>query len=157
MLGDDPALQVRRENATEIQLANGTLFVALPGGAGGDTLRSYSAIGALIADEAAYCDDETFAACFPMASVSRGLIVLLSSANGRENLFGRLEASAILLGPISRSRHLNARGSILTLSLWRTLTREMAIQSRIFGRLQRWTGRFVFQPRSYRGSGTSFQ
>lgn len=83
---------MRRENATEIQLANGTLFVALPGGAGGDTLRSYSAIGALTADEAAYCDDETFAACFPMASVSRGLIVLLSSANGRENLFGRLEA-----------------------------------------------------------------
>jgi hypothetical protein len=91
-LGDDPSLQVRRENATEIQLANGTLFIALPGGAGGDTLRSYSGIGALIADEAAFCDDETFAACFPMASVSRGLIVLLSSANGRENLFGRLEA-----------------------------------------------------------------
>jgi hypothetical protein len=92
MLGDDPSLQLRRENASEIQLANGTLFIALPGGAGGDTLRSYSGIGALIADEAAFCDDETFAACFPMASVSGGLIVLLSSANGRENLFGRLEA-----------------------------------------------------------------
>ena len=35
-------------------MANGTLFIALPGGAGGDALRLYSGIGALIADEAAF-------------------------------------------------------------------------------------------------------
>jgi len=32
-------LQVRGENASEIQMANGTLFIALPSCAGGDPLR----------------------------------------------------------------------------------------------------------------------
>jgi helicase-like protein len=89
---DDPALLVVGENSGEIKLANGTHFIALPGGSGGDTLRSYQAVGAVIADEAAYVDSETFAACTPMTTISRGLIVLLSSANGRDNVFGRLEA-----------------------------------------------------------------
>jgi hypothetical protein len=90
-LPDDRATRIVQENNSEIRLGNGTVYVALPGGSGGDTLRAFAGVGAVICDEASRVSDDVFQAVMPMVAVSRGLVILLSTPNGRANLFGRLD------------------------------------------------------------------
>jgi helicase-like protein len=79
---------ITRENDGEIWLSNGSNVVAMPQNV--NTIRCYTA-SCVVADEAARVDPDLFAAVLPMTSVSRGLAILLSSAAGRNNLFGQLD------------------------------------------------------------------
>ena len=90
-LSRDRANEVVGENQNELILRSGTSFVALPSGEDGDTLRAFSAVGLLIADEATRVTDSIFQATLPMLAVSRGLTVLLSTPNSRLDWFGRLD------------------------------------------------------------------
>jgi hypothetical protein len=87
----DPAFQIVGENAISATLRNGSQLVALPGGTDGDTARGFSGAAAVIVDEAARVPTDSLVAVLPSLIVSRGLAVLLSTPDGRSNLFGQLD------------------------------------------------------------------
>lgn len=68
------------ENALSLTLENGSRIVSLPGTEG--TIRAYSAVRLLLADEAARIPDETIAAVRPMLAVSAGQLIALSTPFG---------------------------------------------------------------------------
>ena len=69
------------ESALTLTLENGSRIVSLPGSEA--TIRSYSAVRLLIADEASRIEDETISAVRPMLAVSGGQLIALSTPAGR--------------------------------------------------------------------------
>jgi hypothetical protein len=67
-----------RENATRLELSNGSRIESLPGTEA--TVRSFSAVRLLVIDEAARVADDLYRAVRPMLAVSGGRLVALSSA-----------------------------------------------------------------------------
>jgi hypothetical protein len=79
-----PAL---RENMLELELANHSRIVALPGQE--TTVRSYSGVRLLAVDEAARVLDPLYYATRPMLATSGGRLVLLSTPWGKRGIFHR--------------------------------------------------------------------
>ena len=71
--------------ALSMTLSNGSRIVSLPDSEG--TIRGYSGVNLLIADEAARISEELFVAVRPMLSVSRGRLVLLSTPWAQRGTF----------------------------------------------------------------------
>ncbi len=69
------------ENRLELELENGSRVVALPGVEG--TIRGYSGVNLLIADEASRIPDTLMAAVRPMLAVSGGRLIALSTPWGK--------------------------------------------------------------------------
>jgi hypothetical protein len=77
-----PAL---RSNASELELANGSRIVALPGKEG--TIRSFSGVSLLLVDEAARVPDDLYRSVRPMLAVSQGRLLALSTPFGQRGWF----------------------------------------------------------------------
>jgi len=73
------------DHDNSLVLPNGSRFIALPGVPG--NIRGFSAVRAVIVDEAAFVDDALWAAVSPMLAVSRGSLWALSTPNGQTNVF----------------------------------------------------------------------
>jgi hypothetical protein len=69
------------ENKLELELANGSRIVALPGVEG--TIRGFAGVRLLIVDEAARVSDTLMAAVRPMLAISQGKLVALSTPFGK--------------------------------------------------------------------------
>jgi hypothetical protein len=82
-LGEPVAAAV--ENRLSLELRNGSEVHALPGAE--QTIRGFSAVSLLLADEAARIADETIAACRPMLAVSGGRLVAMSTPWGQRGWF----------------------------------------------------------------------
>src|ERR1035437_4701637 len=63
----------------------GSRICSLPGDP--KTIRGFSAPALILEDEAAFVDDELFAAIKPMLAVSRGQLILMSTPFGRRGHF----------------------------------------------------------------------
>jgi Terminase large subunit, T4likevirus-type, N-terminal len=74
-----------RETALQLELANGSRVIALPGKEG--TVRGYSEVALLVIDEAARVDDALYFAVRPMLAVSKGKLVALSTPFGQRGWF----------------------------------------------------------------------
>jgi hypothetical protein len=74
-----------RETALQLELANGSRVVSLPGTEG--TVRGFSKVALLIIDEAARVMDPLYYAVRPMLAVSRGKLVALSTPFGQRGWF----------------------------------------------------------------------
>lgn len=74
-----------RESALQLELANGSRVVSLPGTEG--TVRGFSRVALLIIDEAARVADALYFAVRPMLAVSRGRLVALSTPFGQRGWF----------------------------------------------------------------------
>ncbi len=77
--------ELREENVHSLRLANGSRIVSLPSSK--DTIRGFSAVSLIIADESAYIDDEIITAVRPMLAVSGGQLIMMSTPNGRRGHF----------------------------------------------------------------------
>jgi len=84
-LGRPLAHPRKRENATRLELVNGSRIESLPGSE--STVRSFSAVRLLVIDEAARTADELYAAVRPMLAVSHGKLVALSTPFGKRGWF----------------------------------------------------------------------
>jgi len=73
------------ETALEVELANGSRIVALPGKE--ETIRGFSGVDELIVDEASRVPDAMYQAIRPMLAVSGGQITLLSTPFGKRGFF----------------------------------------------------------------------
>lgn len=78
---------VRIDNRSELRVRfdNGSRIVALPGTE--KTVRGFSAVDLIVADEAARVDDELYSAVRPMLAVSSGRLVGLSTPWGKRGWF----------------------------------------------------------------------
>jgi hypothetical protein len=74
-----------QESSVEMELANGSRVVALPGDE--DTIVGYSGVRLLVVDEAARVPDSLYYYVRPMLAVSRGMLVVLSTPKGRRGWF----------------------------------------------------------------------
>jgi Terminase large subunit, T4likevirus-type, N-terminal len=74
-----------RENTLQLELANGSRVVSLPGNEG--TVRGFSNVSLLIIDEAARVGDPLYYAVRPMLAVSHGRLVALSTPFGQRGWF----------------------------------------------------------------------
>ncbi len=74
-----------RETALQLELANGSRVVSLPGTEG--TVRGFSEVALLVIDEAARVSDALYFAVRPMLAVSRGRLVALSTPFGQRGWF----------------------------------------------------------------------
>lgn len=81
------APKLRRDNASEMGLANGSRVISLPGSEGG--IRGFANVRLLVLDEAARIDDDVFASVLPMVG-SDGQILALSTPWGRRGWFYNL-------------------------------------------------------------------
>lgn len=70
---------------TELTLVNGSRVVSLPDSP--DTIVGFSAVHTLIIDEAARVSSDLFTAVSPMRAVTRGRLILVSSAKGKAGYF----------------------------------------------------------------------
>lgn len=70
------------ENKLELELANGSRVVALPGKEG--TIRGLSGVSLLLIDEAARVADDLYKAVRPMLAVSKGQLIALSTPFGKQ-------------------------------------------------------------------------
>jgi hypothetical protein len=77
-LGKPVANAKPQENATRLELVNGSRIESLPGTE--TTVRSFSAVKLLVIDEAARVPDPLYFAIRPMLAVSKGRLIALSSA-----------------------------------------------------------------------------
>jgi Terminase large subunit, T4likevirus-type, N-terminal len=73
------------DSQSTLELGNGSRILSLPGRH--DSIRSFSAVNLLCIDEAAFADDDLFAAVSPMLAVSNGTLIALSSPNGKRGWF----------------------------------------------------------------------
>jgi hypothetical protein len=73
------------ENATRLQLSNGSRIIALPGEE--KNIRGFASVSLLVIDEAARVPDALYAGVRPMLAASRGKLLCLSSAWGRQGWF----------------------------------------------------------------------
>lgn len=81
------APKLRRDNASEMGLSNGSRVISLPGSEGG--IRGSANVRLLVLDEAARIDDDVFASVLPMVG-SDGQILALSTPWGRRGWFYNL-------------------------------------------------------------------
>lgn len=79
--------RLKRDNTSEMGLANGSRIVSLPGSEGG--IRGFSGVRLLILDEASRIEDDVFASILPMVA-SDGQIMALSTPWGRRGWFFNL-------------------------------------------------------------------
>jgi Terminase large subunit, T4likevirus-type, N-terminal len=70
-----------KETETQLELANGSRIVCLPGKE--ETIRSFQGVGLLVLDEAARIPDDLFASVSPMTGVAKGRTVALSTPFGQ--------------------------------------------------------------------------
>jgi hypothetical protein len=80
-----PVQVLEEDNKASCALENGSRIVSLPGDA--RTVRGFSSPAMILADEAAFIDDEVFMALSPMRAVSRGQLLALSTPFGRRGFF----------------------------------------------------------------------
>jgi hypothetical protein len=80
-----PAAVLEEDNRLSCTLENGSRICSLPGDP--KTIRGFSAPALILEDEAAFVDDELFAAIKPMLAVSRGQLILMSTPFGRRGHF----------------------------------------------------------------------
>lgn len=80
-------VKITAENATTMELENGSRIVSLPGG--DETIRGYSGVTLLLIDEASRVDDDTWTAVSPMVAVSRGRIIAMSTPYGQRGWWHR--------------------------------------------------------------------
>jgi hypothetical protein len=73
------------ETLRELQLANGSRIVSLPGTE--KTIRCYSGVALLIIDEAARVHDALYRSVRPMLAVSKGRLIALSTPFGKRGWF----------------------------------------------------------------------
>ena len=74
-----------RSNQSQLELANGSRLVALPGRE--ETIRSFSGVNLLILDEASRVPDQLYRSVRPMLAVSRGRLLALSTPFGQRGWF----------------------------------------------------------------------
>jgi Terminase large subunit, T4likevirus-type, N-terminal len=74
-------------NAGELEFANGSRIIALPGSE--STIRGYQGVNLLILDEAARIPNDLIAAVSPMVAVARGRQIWLSTPFGKAGTFWR--------------------------------------------------------------------
>jgi hypothetical protein len=74
-----------RENALQLELANGSRIVGLPASEG--RIRCFSGVNLLVIDEASRVPDDLYRAVRPMLAVSRGRMIALSTPFGRRGWF----------------------------------------------------------------------
>ena len=79
------AVAATAETRLQLELANGSRLIALPGKEA--TIRGFSGVALLLVDEAARVPDALYEAIRPMLAVSGGRIVLLSTPFGRRGFF----------------------------------------------------------------------
>lgn len=72
-------------NQSELELANGSRLVALPGRE--ETIRSFSGVRLLILDEASRVPDDLYRSVRPMLAVSQGRLLALSTPFGQRGWF----------------------------------------------------------------------
>lgn len=77
-------IELVRDNALSLRLANGSEVYALPGHP--DTVRGYSP-NLLLIDEAAYTSDALYTACLPMLAATNGDLICISTPNGQQGWF----------------------------------------------------------------------
>jgi hypothetical protein len=78
-------LRTERRTTVQLELANGSRVVSLPGRE--HTLRSFSGVNLLVLDEAARIPDVLYRSVRPMLAVSRGRLVALSTPFGQRGWF----------------------------------------------------------------------
>jgi len=78
-------LRAVRRTTLQLELANGSRVVSLPGRE--HTLRSFSGVNLLVLDEAARIPDVLYRSVRPMLAVSRGRLVALSTPFGQRGWF----------------------------------------------------------------------
>jgi len=83
--GCDRPVEAERESVLQIELANGSRIISLPGKE--ETLRSYSAVDLLIIDEASRVLDDLYRSVRPMLAVSNGTIMVMSTPHGKRGFF----------------------------------------------------------------------
>jgi hypothetical protein len=76
-----------KDNECQLEFANGSRIVALPGKE--ETIRSFQGVTLLILDEAARIPDELYSSVSPMTGVSGGRTVCLSTPFGQRGFFWR--------------------------------------------------------------------
>ncbi len=74
-----------QESALQMELANGSRIISLPGKA--DTVVGYSGVNLLVIDEASRVADSLYRAVRPMLAVSNGRLVCLSTPLGKRGFF----------------------------------------------------------------------
>jgi hypothetical protein len=74
-----------KESAIDVELANGSRIVSLPGAE--ETVRGYSGVRLLVIDEAARVPDALYFAVRPMLAVSGGRLITMSSPFGQRGWF----------------------------------------------------------------------
>ena len=74
-----------KSNQSELELANGSRLVALPGRE--ETIRSFSGVDLLILDEASRVPDDLYRSVRPMLAVSQGRLLALSTPFGQRGWF----------------------------------------------------------------------
>jgi hypothetical protein len=79
-----PVLAIR-ETALQLELANGSRILSLPGTE--QTIRGFSEVALLVIDEAARVSDALYYAVRPMLAVSKGRLVALSTPFGQRGWF----------------------------------------------------------------------
>ncbi len=79
------SMESERESALQLELANGSRIVALPGK--DKTIVGYSGVSLLILDEASRIPDIVYRAVRPMLSISRGTLDVLSTPLGQRGFF----------------------------------------------------------------------
>jgi hypothetical protein len=80
-----PVQVLEEDNRLSCTLENGSRICSLPGDS--KTTRGFSAPALVLADEAAFTDDELFTAIKPMLAVSRGQLLLMSTPFGRRGFY----------------------------------------------------------------------
>lgn len=78
-----------RPTKHELKLKNGSIIRCLPTGDSGYGIRGFT-IDRLYADEAAFINEDVWAAVTPMLATTGGSIILLSTPLGKENYFFRM-------------------------------------------------------------------
>ena len=78
-------VDIERESALRLELANGSRIISLPGTE--STIRGYSGVSLLIVDEASRVLDELYLAVRPMLAVSQGRLVGLTTPWGKRGWF----------------------------------------------------------------------
>jgi hypothetical protein len=80
-----PVPLAARPAAESLELANGSIILALPNNEAG--VRSYSSVALIVIDEASRVPDVLYRAVRPMLSISRGMLLALSTAFGKRGWF----------------------------------------------------------------------
>jgi Terminase large subunit, T4likevirus-type, N-terminal len=76
----------RMEQRSQVEFANGSRILSLPGADGGASIRGFSP-QLIVVDEASRVEDALYYAVRPMLAVSRGRLILLSTPNGTQGAF----------------------------------------------------------------------